>query len=159
MNYRGHGSIQFWGSNPSFWIVDASKTDTDLKNIWANEGNPPIILSADCLDGHFAWPGFTALSERFMRLDQKMGSAAHWSSAGLGLDSEHTALLEGFYKGMFEQGHTNIGDAANYAKLFFSLSDSYSESEMYSFNLQGDPAMQAKLPPPKYYVFLPMIKK
>jgi hypothetical protein len=158
MNYRGHGATQLWGSDPTFWNADNTVTDQELRNIWANEGKPPIILSADCLDGHFAWPGRTALSERFLRLDDKAGSAAHWSSSGLGLDYEHTTLLEGFYQGLFDQQQTNIGDAANYAKLHFSLSANYAESEMYSFNMQGDPAMQAILPP-DFYVFLPMITK
>ena len=86
------------------------------------------------------------------------GSAAHWSSTGLGYDHEHTVLLEGFYTGIFDHGLIALGDAINYAKLHFMQSGSYSESEIYSFNLQGDPATMAFLPPDTN-VFLPMITK
>lgn len=160
MNYRGHGTIHAWGDNPRFWNADSTVSDATLKNTWGNDFSqkPVALLSADCLDGYFAWPGHSAISERFLGLDGMAGSAAHWSSTGLGLDSEHTTLLEGFYQGVFEHEQIRIGDAVNYAKLHYSLSAAYSVSEMYSFNLQGDPAMQVKLLD-SYYVFLPSITK
>ncbi len=159
MTYRGHGAIHAWGDDPRFWNADPTLSDEEIKSSWSNHlsQKPITILSADCLDGHFGWPGYTALSERFMALDEYAGSAAHWSSAGLGLDHEHTVLLEGFYESLFGTEQIRIGDAANYAKLHFSMSANYAESEMYSFNLQGDPAMQINIL--EFGVFLPVIIK
>lgn len=154
MNYRGHGAIQSWAS-PN--LLSVNTTD-----FWMNIQNPLVILSADCLDGHFAWPGAPALSETFLRL-QTVGSAAHWSSSGLGYTGEHTALVTHLYDGFFNNIFARVGDAAVYAKLQYDLAG-YHESELYSFNLQGDPAMQVVpqyVPPPPVYfrIFLPMLQK
>ncbi|MBE2220480.1 MAG: hypothetical protein IAF02_03015 [Anaerolineae bacterium] len=164
VNYRGHGAVERWGvyrdaATPSFWTTDISVSDDTLKNEWGNINNPAIVLSADCLDGYFAWPGRPGVGERFLKLTNLMGSVAHWGSAGLGYDSEHTILMEGIYKGMVNQNQINLGDAVNYAKLYFMQSSVFAESELYSFNLQGDPAMMAVRPALDNFVFLPMITK
>jgi len=158
MNYRGHGAFQYWGS-PRFWEATPSVSDEQLKNTWANNGKPVIIISADCQDGNFAWPGYSTISERFLVMDDLTGSAAHWGSAGFGYDYEHTVLLEGFYDGIFEHNQIALGDAINYAKLYFMQSGSYAESEIYNFNLQGDPATMTIYYNPEYSNFLPVIIK
>ena len=158
MNYRGHGGVERWGG-PTFWDAKMSISDDDLRNTWANNGKPVIILSADCLDGHFAWPGRSGLSERFMDINTLAGAAAHWGSSGVGYDSEHTVLLAGFYKGIFEQDKLALGDATNYAKLYFMNSGNFAESEMYSFNLQGDPAMMTLHATDFFDIYLPSIIK
>jgi hypothetical protein len=147
LNYRGHGSIEYWAS-PN--ILATSSTD-----FWLNPDKPVVILSADCLDGHFAWPGAPALSETFLMLrdgfGNPLGTVAHWSSTGLGYTSEHTILHTGLYEGVFDVGLVAIGDAANYAKVkYYQLGQD--KSEMYSFTLQGDPAMRLTL---ANYLFIP----
>jgi hypothetical protein len=141
MNYRGHGSIQYWGGNPK--ILDSTSA-ADIEDVWKNPGKPVVLISADCLDGHFAYPGRIALSEIFLGLGE-VGTASNWSSSGLGYDNEHTALLHGFYTGLFDEGHTAIGDAINHAKMYY-YTGNYHDEEIYSFNLQGDPAMQLYRP-------------
>ncbi|MCZ7673925.1 MAG: C25 family cysteine peptidase [Chloroflexi bacterium] len=142
INYRGHGSVQFWGGyGGADMILDASQPDEDLRQFWQNNTKPAVIISADCLDGHFAHTNRTALSERYLRLGELKATAAHWSSSGLGFESEHTPLVSGFYTGLFGQGHTAIGDAINYAKVYYTTTN-YHQDELYAFNLQGDPAMQ-----------------
>ncbi len=131
LNYRGHGGRDKWGS---------SFINTSLHTqIWENEGKPFLLLSADCLDGHFAWPSVQGLGETFLRLDNR-GSVAHWGSSGLGFTSEHSVLHQGFYKGVFDEGLVALGDSANHAKLIYYLTGS-DPSELYGFNLEGDPAM------------------
>ncbi|MBK8932744.1 MAG: DUF11 domain-containing protein [Chloroflexi bacterium] len=155
LNYRGHGGIQTWGGSPLIFTVDPTYnpngdgviTPPDEGDrtayFWFNTGKPLVLLSADCLDGHFAWPGMTALSERFLTFEvQQRGTAAHWSSSGLGYDEEHTILLNGFYTGLFQHGLTAVGDAVNFAKLTYANSSFNEPSAYYTFNLQGDPAMQ-----------------
>ncbi|MCA9875340.1 MAG: DUF11 domain-containing protein [Anaerolineales bacterium] len=149
LNYRGHGGVEYWGSNPYILTVRAAVGDM-TETFWNNYNKPLTILSADCLDGNFAFPGRNALSERTLTAaalsSGTIGSAAHWSSSGLGYDAEHTVLLEGFYRGLFEEGQTAVGDAANYAKVFYDSSPFSDRSAIYNFILQGDPAMQLYRP-------------
>lgn len=140
LNYRGHGSVRDWGKN--YAILSANDTSWWYPTI--GEPNPVIITSMDCLDGNHAYPGVDALSETFLALDGA-GSVAHWSSTGLGVTPEHTALATRFYDGLFSENQTAIGDAINYAKVHYVLGG-WHESELYSFLLQGDPAMQVFRP-------------
>ena len=140
-NYRGHGSPWKWGGSPT--IMDMSHIlDADL---WENVGQPVVTLSADCLDGYFTYSGKPGLGETLLKLErsgyENIGSAAHWSSTGLGTTYEHTILHSAFYEGLFRYGTTAIGDATNYAKLIYHQGG-FEEAELYSFTLQGDPAMQ-----------------
>ena len=136
MNYRGHGSVDSWAG---------ALLTTTTANFWNNAGKPIALLSMDCLDSHFIFPGFEGLGETLLGqpggTTGEVGAAAHWSSTGLGLTHEHNYLAHGFYEGLFEVGLTAIGDAANYGKLKYYQANLH-YSEMYSFTLHGDPAMQ-----------------
>ncbi len=150
LNYRGHGSIQYWMGDPHLLDINS--------DFWSNNDRPVVILSADCLDGHFAWPGAPSLSETFFNLQDTghpVGSAAHWSSSGLGYTGEHTVLLTYLYDGVFRDSMFEIGNATNDAKLRYDLSG-LNDSELYSFILQGDPAMVLILP--FYRVYLPILQ-
>jgi hypothetical protein len=150
LNYRGHGAIERWAS-PA--ILDITRTD-----FWQNIGKPLIILSADCLDGNFAFPGYPALSETFMSLPN-VGTAAHWSSTGLGYTFEHTILLRGLYEGSFDLGLAALGDAVNNAKIYY-MAGGHHLSEVYSFVLQADPAMQLYRPDLRTdFIYLPYITR
>ena len=134
LNYRGHGGVKGWAS-PNILSVE----DDDL---WQNVGRPPIIISADCLDGHFAEVWVEGLAETFFDLGNHRGSAAHWSSAGVGYAFEHTPLINAFYDALFKERVGTIGDAINQAKVSY-LNKGYDISAAYSFTLLGDPAMVA----------------
>jgi|GEM_PF-2169794 len=137
LNYRGHGSVAFWGGSPLHFT-----STSDLGN-WLNYGRAPVILSLDCLDGFFAYPGLPALSETLLAFNGA-GSAAHWSSAGLGYTYEHSVLQEHFYRGLYEQDLDVLGDAIIYTKMKYDglLAD---DSELYAFTLHGDPAMRLRV--------------
>jgi hypothetical protein len=134
LNYRGHGGVRGW-ANPNI----LNNEDDDL---WQNVGRPPIIVSADCLDGHFAETWIEGMGETFFDLGSDRGSAAHWSSSGLGYTYEHTVLINSFYDAIFKRRVGAIGKAINEAKVSY-LNKGYDESEAYSFVLLGDPAMVA----------------
>ena len=134
LNYRGHGGVNGWAS-PNILHVE----DDDL---WQNVGRPLIVVSADCLDGHFAQVWEEGLAETFFDLGNNRGTAAHWSSSGLGYAYEHTILVNAFYDALFKERVGAIGDAINQAKVIY-LNKGYDESEAYSFTLLGDPAMVA----------------
>ena len=141
-NYRGHGSVQDWADATTVPLLSVDFTWWWYPTV--GEPNPLIILSMDCLDGNFAFPGTPALSETFHEL-AGAGTVAHWSSVGLGLTVEHTALQKAFYDGLFAHNMTAIGDATVYAKMIYNQ-EGWDESELYAFTLQGDPAMQIMRP-------------
>ena len=149
INYRGHGGNDDWAGN----LVTA-----DHDSEWLNVGQPGIILSADCLDGNFMKSGQQTLGESFMKLDLNRGSAAHWSSSGLGFSNEHTVLHKGFYDGIYQQEYSRIGDAIRYSKNNFIAVGGGDISENYSFILQGDPAMIV-VSPLQNNVYLPIVIK
>ena len=146
-NYRGHGSVTNWGNG----IL----TSTDL-DFWLNDGKPVFIVSADCLDGFFAWPNQPALGEQFLKQTPNRGSVGHWSSAGLGYTVEHTVLHQGFYDGIFQAKRAAAGDAINYAKVVY-LGNNGHASEAYGFILLGDPAM--KVLSNETQLFLPAVRR
>ncbi len=155
VNYRGHGSVEYWAAEQ---IISSQTSSTSL---WQNAQKPVVVLSADCLDGNFAFPGYNALSTTLLTLPSTQGgAAAFWSSTGLGYTSEHSILHRGFYDGLFVQNLLTIGDAINYAKLNYYQSG-YHDSELFSFIFQGDPAMhmQIQVITAENYVFLPLVIK
>jgi hypothetical protein len=152
-NYRGHGAIRYWAreDNTSEYLL--SMDEPHIADFWENTGKPTVIISADCLDGNFSDLTFSggtyvdvpALSETFLET-QDVATAAHWSSTGLGLNGEHTFLHQGFYDGLIVEGHERIGDAIVYAKTSYVNANAGHISEIYSFTLQGDPALRMPTP-------------
>lgn len=132
INYRGHGTITGWASG----LLNRSHAP-----LWTNADRPVIIITADCLDGYFAWTGTEAISETYHEMGNG-GSAAHWSSSGLGFLFEYTVMHHGFYDGLFLAGLTAIGDAVSFAKLaYVNTSPQYDPSVLYAMTLQSDPAL------------------
>jgi hypothetical protein len=159
LTYRGHGSIQYWGSSGELLLSVAAESSS--LDAWLND-KPTVIVSADCLDGHFAWPGADSISETLLRYPDG-GTAAHWSSTGLGHDFEHTILLNSFYDGLFQSFTSEasaayrIGDAIVYAKEVYAQSGQH-VSPLYSFTLQGDPALSLTWAGHEN-VYLPILQK
>jgi uncharacterized repeat protein (TIGR01451 family) len=93
----------------------------------------------------FTLPENESLGEELLQAANK-GSAANYSSTGLGLTHEHSLMVQLFYDGIFLDGNTAIGDAVNYAKSEYLrrgvINSGWHDSILYSFLLSGDPAMQ-----------------
>lgn len=154
LNYRGHGSIDNWAATQEGVVLTSSD-----ESHWTNDFKPTFMLSADCLDGHFAYPGINSISEIYLRRDNggnRSGSAGMWSSTGLGYTHEHTILHQGFYDGLFVANGRTVGDAAQYSKLQYFNANQH-PSELYAFTLQGDPAMSMAFV--EDFIFLPTITK
>lgn len=136
--WRGHGSVDSWSNAPEKTLSynDIAGADPPL----INTNRPFVSISFDCLDGHFAMPGYHSISESLIRMENGRGAAAHFSSSGLGFSTDHEVLSDAFLKGLYSSGLTTIGDVINHSKAQYleTLSET---SEVYSFVLQGDPAM------------------
>ena len=131
VNYRGHGGINKWATS---LLLDTADIAT-----MTNAERPFVVLSADCLDGHFTWVNRPGMSETFLGREGG-GAAAHWGSTGLGYTFEHTILHASLTEAVFGDNVTRIGDAVNVSKGFYIANDQ-DESEVWAFTLQGDPAM------------------
>jgi uncharacterized repeat protein (TIGR01451 family) len=134
--FRGHGSIGNWATPTLLANGDVSQ--------FTNVGKPVVIITGDCLDGFFTYPSIQGLGETLLRAPG-VGSAAHWSSSGLGLPTEHSILTEDLFRGIFQLGLTALGDATTYAKIAY-MAGGGSRALAYTFVLLGDPAMQLMRP-------------
>jgi hypothetical protein len=132
-NYRGHGSVTQW-ARPAIMSTDAKYIDG-----WQNYGDPLVLLSADCLDGHFAKTDVTGLGETVLKLKNK-GSAAHWASVGYGYTFEHSHLHNRFYDAIFSAGVGTLGGAVKFSKNSY-VDAGFDDSEAYGFALLGDAGM------------------
>lgn len=136
VNYRGHGSIQNWGAQ-LFTVGDVPAL--------TNTARLPAVLTMDCLDTYFAWPGaWQALSEELLR--HSGGSVGHWGSSGLGYPAHHSLLNSGFFDALFHDGLNRFGDAAVAAKIDLAAVAGGQDHNLHTFTLLGDPAMPLLLP-------------
>jgi hypothetical protein len=148
VNYRGHGSITTWAD---FFEVGSALTLTNADRL-------PVVLTMDCLDTYFAFPGVSmqAISEEMLRREGG-GSVGHWGSAGLGVPWQHSILHEGFVNALFYGGQVRFGDAAVAAKLHLASALGNGDHYLlYTFTLLGDPAMRLL---PWDRTFLPLITR
>lgn len=143
LSWRGHGSITGWAGGGGNILKN---TDMDNVSLMGNFDRPMFTLSLDCWDGNYAYPGMTSIGEAFLLAENGRGSAAHWSSTGLGYDFEHTYFNRGFFIGLFDEGITTIGDTVNFAKAYYLSKPFLTRDEVFIFSLQGDPAMQIYRP-------------
>ncbi len=143
-NYRGHGALQNWANENLF-------RNANIPSL-TNLGRLPVVLTMDCLDTYFAYPGTQALAEELFR-HSNGGSVGHWGSSGLGLPSDHSILHEGFYRALFHQGQTRLGQAVLAAKLDF-VSAGWQQHNLHTFTILGDPAMPLIA---SYRVYLPLV--
>lgn len=131
-NFRGHGSLNYWASDPILFDVSSVYSLTNIDKY-------PVVVTMDCLDAYFAYPGTEGLSEVLLR-HQGGGSVAHWGSSGLGLSADHSVLHEAFYAKVFTDGVTHLGLAVVGAKLEFPATGNEIHN-LHTFTLLGDPAM------------------
>jgi hypothetical protein len=134
MNYIGHGGIHLWADENIF--------NNDDVQLLALQGEQPLLLTMNCLNGYFHFPYLNALSEELLKADGK-GAVAAFSPSGLSVNSAgyifHRLLLEELVNG----GHTRLGDAVLAAQSAYA--DSGALPEMIAiYHLFGDPALHLR---------------
>jgi hypothetical protein len=134
VNYIGHGGIHLWADEDIF--------NNDDVTTLAHQGEQPLLLTMNCLNGYFHFPYLNALSEELLKADGK-GAVAAFSPSGLSVNSAahvfHRLLLEELVSG----GHTRLGDAVLAAQSAYA--DSGALPEMIAiYHLFGDPAMELR---------------
>jgi hypothetical protein len=134
LSYIGHGGIHLWADESIFQTSDVA--------LLSPQGEQPIALTMNCLNGYFHFPYFDSLAEGLMGASGK-GAIAAISPSGLSLDGPahrfHQALLAEILHG----SHERLGDA------ILATQRSYVESGAYPdllriFHLFGDPALRLR---------------
>jgi hypothetical protein len=137
LSYRGHGSVQNW---------DGTFLDLTVAQTLTNTNRYPVVLSFDCLDGFFVYPGFPALEEALLR-QANAGSAGAFAPTGLGLSYQHDYLHRGFELALYQEHIYRFGLAADWARAYLHSNDPSGDYLLYQFTVFGDPALKL-LPPP-----------
>jgi hypothetical protein len=132
VNFVGHSSWHQWTVDSIFDIRDVPALQNDRQ--W------PVLLSMTCFTGFYHHPEYGTLDESLLRVEDG-GVVASWSPSGLGLQSGHRHLQQGFYRSVFGRSELELGAVILSAKL-----DAYTYSHAYNdlvdtYHLFGDPAM------------------
>ncbi|MFH1851996.1 MAG: C25 family cysteine peptidase [Candidatus Neomarinimicrobiota bacterium] len=134
INFLGHGGGAVWGDRSIFTLEDVSYLDNKCKT--------PFVTSMTCHTGDVTNPN--ALGRRLMSYDNG-GVAAWFGSAGVGWIINDYLLLQPIHKHLFETPGIPFGQLINQAKIEYYLTNSafpdIAKSQIYQFNLSGDPAL------------------
>lgn len=136
LTYSGHGAVDGWAKERVLTNASAA----GLRNAaW-----PSFVVSLDCLDGYWAYPGNESLVETLVRMPGG-GAAAAFAPTGLGVATGHEQLQLGLYRALFAGGPQRIGPASMAAKLALFASGA-SRDLVDTYTIFGDPAMLLALP-------------
>jgi len=139
VNYIGHGGPDRLADEG---LLQKSDLDTGAPLGLTNSQKPTIFTAMTCIVGQFADPGFDYLSEELM-LHNNGGAVAIWSPSGESLNPYAKVLDEAFFRAVFAEGETVLGDA------ILKALKQYSETELDAymqdiFILLGDPALRMR---------------
>ncbi len=134
INFLGHGGGAVWG--------DRSLLTIDDLDFLSNPGKTPFVTSMTCFTGDVSNPD--ALGRKLMH-HENGGVAAWFGSAGVGWIINDYLLLQPIQNLMFNQPDLSIGEIINQAKInYYSTNSAYPDiaiTQLYQFNLSGDPAL------------------
>ncbi len=144
--YIGHASIQYWSGESIFVPSDISALN--------NANKLPVILSMDCLDGYWIHPlTQPSMAEVFLRTPN-VGAAATFSPTGLAVGLGHLALMDGFYKTVYQDGAWEMGAATLGAKIALYEAGFFRDM-LQTYTIFGDPAL--KFPSPYAIAVSPLM--
>jgi len=137
INFLGHGGGAVWG--------DRSIMTLDALDYLFNNGKLPFVTSMTCFTGDVTNPN--SLGRR-MVAHENGGAGAWLGSSGVGWIINDFLLLEPLHKYLFSDMDIPIGEIINAAKVDYLASNtSYpdiAKSQVYQFNLTGDPMLKLK---------------
>jgi uncharacterized repeat protein (TIGR01451 family) len=153
VNYTGHGGASYWTSDTILLYQRESPSisnDYDINDIatMQNGSMLPVVVSMTCWDGYWIYPIGVAtqpsLSELWLNTGER-GAVAIFSAGGLGVETGHLTLQEGFYESVFDNGNWNLGLATLAAKLKVYQSGGNFEL-INTYLTYGDPALHILSP-------------
>lgn len=140
LSYVGHAQTGNWAVEKML--------DISLATSLTNTNRLPIFLPMACFEGffHLAATGSRSLSEAYL-LNPNGGAVASWSPAGFGVATGHDWLEQGFFRALFHEEITVLGDVTKWGKEFLARSAPPSKYDdlIETYNLLGDPALQIQV--------------
>lgn len=148
VQFLGHSSWQQWAQERLFHLDDLPTLNNHRR--W------PIVVEMTCFTGAFQRPEPT-LDEVMMTLNRK-GAVATWGATGLGVSTGHNVLANGFFRSVFSDTHSTVGQAALSGKLSLAATGQHVDL-LDTFTLLGDPALRLNqtIIPWTNYVYLPIL--
>ncbi len=131
VSYLGHGGIHLWAAENVF--------DTASVSSLSPQGQQPILITMNCLNGYFHFPYFNALAEELLKAENK-GVVAAFSPTGLSLNDPARKFHELLLDALLRQGHVRLGDAVLSAQSAYAASGHFPEL-LSIYHLLGDPAL------------------
>ena len=150
IQYIGHSSWQQW-ARERFFHLD------DLPSL-ANSRRYPVVTEMTCFTGAFHRPEPTLDEALVTRPDA--GAVAVWGPTGMGVNTGHSRLSEGFFRAVFSDTVGTVGEAALAGKL--NLSGAPLGNDLVdTFVLLGDPALRfyRTIVPWTAQIYLPLVRR
>jgi hypothetical protein len=134
MSYVGHGGAAVWASENVLNSWDVASLQ--------GQGEQPLMLTMNCLNGYFVAPNFDSLSEAYLKAAGR-GTIAAFSPSGLSLDAPAHQLHRALVRELVSGTHERLGDAVLAAqKAYF---DGGQLPELLTvYQLLGDPGMRIR---------------
>lgn len=130
VQYTGHSSWQQWATEKFLSLEDLPTLRNDRR--W------PIVLEMTCFTGAFHRPDPT-LDEGLLTQNGG-GVVAAWGPTGLGVGTGHSSLDDGFFRAVFGDRVSTLGQAAWTGKLSLATAGQHLDL-LDTFTLLGDPAL------------------
>ncbi|MBU0529790.1 hypothetical protein KKF86_08565 [bacterium] len=155
INFVGHGGGAVWGYDGQVLGHILHRNDMDKIG---NHGKLPFITSMTCFTGDFS---FSYGLGNLMLANENGGAVAWYGSSGLGWSYNDFYMVEPLQDLLFSDEDLTIGEIINRSKTqyFLTYSDIYPEiaaSQIYQYNLIGDPAIKVKKPIKKNIYITPL---
>jgi hypothetical protein len=131
VQYTGHSSWQQWAAERFLHLDDLPALHNDRR--W------PIVLEMTCFTGAFQRPEPT-LDEGLLTLNGG-GVVAAWGATGLGISTGHSNLDDGFFRAVFSDTVSTLGQATWAGKLSLAATGQHLDL-LDTFTLLGDPALR-----------------
>ncbi len=137
--YDTHGGSGIWAAEGGNFGKSQASSLTGIQG---------IIQTGACLTGHF--DGTTSLSEAFIRNGNGgalvyLGCSRYgWGSPGSTYGGTSWRYMRSFYSQVFEEGHSDAGEAFMLSKVDLASSSTWNGSTrwvQFGLNYQGDPAV------------------
>jgi hypothetical protein len=126
ISYHGHANVVAWSTS-------------GLLSAWGGlsvpSARPGLLISVDCWDGMFAWPGVTSLAQALAEAPNG-GAIAAFSASTLVDELDDPFIDDGAYPALLDPSAARVGDVTRAAQAAYAVRPEVA----MAYNLIGDPA-------------------
>ena len=148
IQFSGHSSWQQWSVEQFLHVEDVPALHNDRR--W------PVVIEMTCFTSAFHRPEPTF--DEALLIRSGGGAVATWGATGLAVGTGHSRLAEGFFRSVFGDASSTVGQAALSGKLSLAAAGQHFDL-LDTFTLLGDPALRLNrtIIPSAHRAYLPVI--